>query len=105
MLYDNDIEGSFWSTWDYLTLCAKNRVVINEDKFEFGKDQVDFAGLVITKEGILPSNSLLSAIAHFPAPTDLHSARRWFGLVNQVSWAHAISPIMLSFRELIKPNS
>ena len=105
LLYDNNIESAFWSTWEYLTLCANNGVVINLDKFDFCQDQVDFAGLVITKDGILPSSSILSTIVNFPIPTDLHSARRWFGLVNQVSWAYAISPIMQPFRDLIKPHT
>ena len=48
---------------------------------------------------------MLSAIENFPPPTDLTSARSWFGLVNQVSWAYAIGPIMQPFRELIKPNN
>ena len=47
---------------------------------------------------------MLSAIADFPPPTDLTSARAWFGLVNQVSWAYAVSPIMQPFHDLIKPN-
>ena len=28
----------------------------------------------------------------------------WFGLVNQVLWAYAVSPIMEPFCDLIKPN-
>ena len=56
-------------------------------------------------DGILPSKSILSAIADFPPPTDLKSARRWFGLVNQVSWAHATHPLMQPFRDLIKPHT
>ena len=32
-------------------------------------------------------------------------AQSWFGLVNQVVWAHPINEIMQSFRKFIKPNS
>ena len=47
---------------------------------------------------------MLAAIQNFPTPNDITGARSWFGLVNQVSWAYAISPIMQPFRDLIKPN-
>ena len=77
LLYDDSIEESFWSTWDFLTLCADNGVVINEDKFQFCQDEVEFAGLEITNDGIKPSKSILSAIAEFPPPTNLTSARSW----------------------------
>ena len=105
LLYDHDIEQSFYHTWEYLTLCADNGIVINKDKFQFCMDEVTFAGLKVTKNGIAPSDSILSAIKDFPRPTDLTSARSWFGVVNQVSWAYSISPVMQPFRELVKVNS
>ena len=104
LLHSLGIEQSFWDTWDYLTLCAVNGVTINVDKIQFCQDEVEFAGLNIEKEGITPSKSILAAISDFPTPTDLTSARSWFGLVNQVSWAYSISPIMEPFRDLIKPK-
>ena len=105
LLYADRVEDSFWQTWDFLTLCSENGVVVNKEKFQFCQDEVEFAGLDITMDGIKPSKSILSAIENFPPPTDLKSARSWFGLVNQVSWAYAISPVMQPFRDLIKPNN
>ena len=104
LLYDNTIEGAFFSAWDYLTLCAENGIVINVAKFKFCRARVDFAGLSITPTGTAPSEKILSVIQDFPKPTDITGARSWFGLVNQISWAYAISPIMEPFREAIKPH-
>ena len=104
LLYDKSNEQAFYHMWDYLTLCANNGVVVNAKKFKFCQNTVDFAGLTITPTGVTPSANTLSSICDFPRPPDLTSARSWFGLVNQVIWAHAISPIMQPFRELIKPN-
>lgn len=104
LLYDDSIEQSFYHVWDYLTLCANAGVVVNAKKFQFCKDTVDFAGLTITPTGVTPSAKTLSSICDFPTPTDLTGARSWFGLVNQVAWAYAISPVMQPFRDLIKPN-
>ena len=104
LLYDATIEEAFYSAWDYLTLCANNGIVLNARKFKFCRDTVDFAGMSITPTGPAPSENILKAIRDFPKPTDITGARSWFGLVNQVAWAYAISPIMEPFREAIKPN-
>ena len=32
LVYSTGIEANFWDTWDYLTLCVNNGVVINEPK-------------------------------------------------------------------------
>ena len=65
---------------------------------------MDFAGLTHTSSGVIPSEKTLSTICNFPTPTDLTGARSWFGLVNQVAWAYAISPVIQPFRDLFKPN-
>ena len=104
LLYDNTIEEAFFATWDYLTLCANNGIVMNVSKFKFCREAVEFAGLLITPTGPAPSERILQAIRDFPIPTDITGARSWFGLVNQVAWAYSISPVMQPFREAIKPN-
>ena len=104
-LNDHNIESAFFHVWEFLTICAKNGVVLNKDKFQFCSSQVDFAGLTITASGVAPSSRMLSAIQDFPPPTDLSSARAWFGLVNQVQWAYANGPSMAPFRELVRPKS
>ena len=104
-LYDYNIEKAFFSTWNYLGLCAKSGIVINETKFKFCQDIVEFAGLQITPSGITPSDKLLSAIKNFPIPTYITDACSWFGLVNHIAWAYAINPIMQPFQELVKHNS
>ena len=105
LLWDETIESAFFHTWDYLTLCANKGIVINKDKFKFCRDDVEFAGLQLSNNGISPAPALLSAIADFPVPKNITDARSWFGLVNQVSWAHATSSDMAPFRDLIKPKT
>ena len=105
LLYSDDIEQNFWDTWNYISLCANNGIIFNKDKFQFCQDTVDFAGLRINSTNVAPSKSIMSAIENFPLPSDLTSARSWFGLVNQVARTYSISPIMQPFRELIKPHN
>ena len=105
LLWDNDIATSFDRAWDYLTFCAENGIVISKRKFKFCRDEVDFAGLKITKSGIAPSDKILKAILEYPTPTNITDARSWFGLVNQVTWAHSDTSSMEPFRDLIKPKT
>ena len=105
LLYDNSIESAFWHTWDYISLCYQNGITFNKDKFQFCQDDVEFSGLLLTNNGIRPTEKILSAIKNFPKPTSLTDARSWFGLVNQVAWAYSTSPVMQPFRDLVKPNA
>ena len=86
-------------------MCAKNGIVINEAKFQFCKQTVDFAGLSVTDQGVQPSKKITDAIRNFPPPTDITKARSFFGLVNQVNWAYANCSEMAPFRSLVKPNA
>ena len=105
LIWDSDIETAFFRAWDYLSFCAKHGIVISEKKFKFCRDEIEFAGLKVTNYGVAPSDKVLKAIADFPSPTNLTDAQSWFGLVNQVAWAHCDSTAMEPFRELIKPKT
>ena len=89
ILYDTNIKGAFYHTFDFLTRCAQNGIVLSKDKFQF-------CGLQITSSGVSPSESMLNAI-NFPVPKTITDASSWFGLVNQLAWAYSLSPIMLPF--------
>ena len=54
LLHDNDIDTSFYHTWDYLTLCYTKGIMFNKSKLQFCQDTVNFAGLTITSNGITP---------------------------------------------------
>ena len=104
-IFDDTIEGAFWHVWELLETCVKNGIVINESKFQFCKQTVEFAGLSITFEGLQPSERIMTAIRDFPIPTDITKARAFFGLMNQVQWAYANCQEMAPFRDLVKPKS
>ena len=104
LLYDT-IKESFYHTFDFLTRCGQNGIVLSKEKFQFCKDIVQFGGLQITSSGVSPSESILNAILNFPVPKIITDARSWFGLVNQLAWAYILSPIMPPFRDLVKKIS
>ena len=88
LLYDTDIKEAFYHTFDFLTRCEQNGIVLSKDKFQFCKDTVQFGGLQITSSGVSPSELMLNAILNFPVPKTITDARSWFGLVNQLAWAY-----------------
>ena len=56
LLYDSNIEGAFFHTFNFLLHCAKNGIVLNREKFQFCQDTVQFGGLQIMPSGIIFTN-------------------------------------------------
>ena len=104
LLWEDTVEGSFWSTVRYIDLCARGGVVFNPKKFVFCRDEVDFAGFTIGKTSLRPTAGLLRSIAEFPVPKTISEVRGWFGLVGQVSYAYQTSQVMDPFRDLLKKS-
>ena len=102
LLWEWTVEDAFWATCRYIDLCSRNGGVFNPTKFEFAQDSVDFAGFVVGVGRVKPTRGMLAAIAEFPVPTKLTNVRAWFGLVNQTSYAYALSKVMDPFRDLLK---
>ena len=53
-IWANGIRESFLDTCKLLDTAAKNGVTFSPAKFQFCPDEVDFAGLHITTDGIMP---------------------------------------------------
>ena len=74
LLHDDNIEQSFFHAWDFLTICAKNGIVVSLEKYQFCQNTVYYAGMKITPTGVSPSDKILSAIRDFPTPTSITDA-------------------------------
>lgn len=105
LLWDDSIESSFWHTVEYISHCADKGIVFNPDKFHFAEREVEFAGFLVTDNGVKPTKRMTEAILHFPTPTNITGVRSWFGLVNQVSYAFSQAEVMAPFRELLKTKN
>ena len=100
LLYDNDVEDSFWHTFDHIKLCADNGIVFNPDKFRFARQSVEFAGFEVTMDGYRPANHLIESIRDFPTPKSTTDIKSWFGLVQHVAYAFSETKVMEPFRDL-----
>ena len=94
VLWAKNVEDCFHRTCQFLTLCSRNGIIFNKEKFQFCKDEVEFAGFLIGKDYVKPSPKILESIKNFPVPKTISDIRGWFGLVNQVSPFFASRPVM-----------
>ena len=103
LLWSHSIVECFFQAVHWLDICGKNGITLNQDKFVFAEETVEFAGFEITTDSVHPCKKYLQAITDFPTPKNISDIRSWFGLVNQVSYAFSMAPTMLPFRQLLKP--
>ena len=103
-MWDETIEGNFFRTCKYLTVCSGAGILFSKKKFQFCQREIDFLGFKVDSEGVKPSDEFLEAIRDFPKPTDIVGIRSWFGLVEQCSYAFAKTQVMEPFRHLLKPK-
>lgn len=59
--------------------------MLNENKFEFGKTSIIFAGYEISKHEYSIAPKITRAIAKFPEPKIRTELRGFIGLANQLS--------------------
>ena len=85
LLWDVDIEKSFFQACRWLDLCGRHRIIQNPEKFVFASDIMEFAGFEITMDSVHPCKKYIQAIAEFPVPKNITDVRSWFCLVNQVA--------------------
>ncbi len=57
-------------------------LVLNLEKCQFGREEVDFLGHRISAQGVEPLSSHLSAIQEFGRPADIKALQSFLGLVN-----------------------
>ena len=83
---------------------GKNGVVANQDKLQFCKRDVKFAGFHVGEDDIKPLPKYLDSIRDFPLPKNISDIRSWFGLVNQVSNYAQLRDIMEPFKPFLSPK-
>ena len=67
-----------------------------EQKFCFGKKEVDYLGFILTEDSVKPRPDMLKSITR-----DLTGLRIWYGLTSQVGYFHANPAIIETLRALL----
>ena len=65
---------------------------------------VEYVGFKLTKDSIVPADSMTESIRNFPEPRNITDARAFFGLVEQVSFALSKCDDTVAFRHLLSPK-
>lgn len=87
-----------------MTRVGHSGTVLNPDKFQFAKRDVDFAGFRVSDATIETLPKYLDAIWDFPAPESTTDIKSWFGLVNQVSNDAQLRHTMAPFKPFLSPH-
>ena len=103
ILFSKDMRKSFFRVCNMLSHCNKNGMVFNPDKFHFAMEEVEFAGFVITMNGIKPTDRYIDTIRNFPTPKTISDVRSWYGFINQVAYSFIKTEHMAPFRHLLSP--
>ena len=72
---------------ELLKRCRAHNFTLSRKKFEIG-DSVEFAGQIVSTEGVKPNPTYLQGIRDFPAPKSVSELRSFLGMVNQLSTYH-----------------
>ena len=103
--WEDDLRSSFDLTCRYLSACARSRINFNKNKFRFAEDTVDYVGFTFTQDEIKPAELMTKSIQNFPAQKKLLKLERFFGLVEQVTFAFSRCADMVHFRHLFSPKT
>ena len=101
LIWDDDIESNFHRVCQFIDMCARQGVVFNPKKFQFGEQTVKYLGFMISNSGIHPTTDFIQSVLDFPTPRNITDVRSFFGAVGQISFAFAAAPDMLPFRHLL----
>ena len=72
----------WWRVIDFIETVGRAGIVLNEDKFQFSEEIVDFAGFRVSLEKVEPLPKYLDSIRNYPKPTSTTDIHSLFGFVN-----------------------
>ena len=75
ILWDLSLEELFFKTCRYLTMCGNGGILMNRNKFVFGKKEVEYLGFQLTEVGVEPGDELMKSILNFPRPENISGIR------------------------------
>ncbi|XP_059061148.1 uncharacterized protein K02A2.6-like, partial [Achroia grisella] len=88
-----------------LDRCRHINLKLNKNKCKFGLDEIKYLGHRITKNGLCPDDSHISAIKNMPIPKNKKDVERFLGMITYVStFIPNLSDRTLPLRELLKKD-
>lgn len=82
LLPSSDVASGFEILEKVLSKLRSENLKLNMSKCEFLQNKITYLGHEISSDGIQPGEAKLTAVSHFPAPTNLHEVRQFLGLCS-----------------------
>ena len=67
------------------TRCKEFNVKLNPTKFQFSTSHINFAGVVISKEGVTPDPERMSGLSKFPRPQTCKQVKSFLGCATSLA--------------------
>ena len=82
LLWEDDMRSMFDLTCRYISTCSRGGINFHKNTFRFAQDEVEYVGFKLTKDLIVPADSMTESIRNFPAPRNITDARVSFAFSN-----------------------
>ena len=79
LLWEDDLKSMGDLICKYISTCWKGGTNFNKKQFWFAQDEVEYVGFKLTKDSIVPADSMTESIRNFPAPRNITDSRAFFG--------------------------
>ena len=68
LIYDDNLDDHYQRVRGFLQKCRDNNITLNQDKFQFAKQELNFVGYVIGQNGLKVDPEKIESIKNFPTP-------------------------------------
>ena len=103
LVYGRDETEHLQNVRSFLDRCREQGIRLNQDKFLFKETTIEFAGLLVNKDGFQIHPKTVAAIKEFPVPTSVSDMRSFHGLANQLNpFDSEVAKKMEPLRHLLK---
>jgi len=65
-----------------MTCLENTRLKLNKIKCEFMKDEIEYCGHLINKDGLCKPQKKIKAVVNAPSPQTVNQLRSWLGFAN-----------------------
>ena len=104
--YADDFDTHARDVWNLLATCREHRITLNASKMQLFVKKAQFAGFILSDEGVAVDPSKVEAISKFPRPTNITQLRSFMGMVAQLGdFSSEISAKANPLRPLLRSNT
>ena len=90
---------------NFLEVCRKNTLTLNQDKMQFRLPQVSFFGHRWSTKGLSPDPKKIAAVKRMNLPKDVETMRSFLGLVNYLNrFSLHLAELSKPLREICRQN-